>query len=230
MNLGDIDFTRLTLPNLPKATFANDTVFSNKYGLFSVGGRSSGNEVYNLQKRSNARMKWKKLKNEMKSEHYYPSVCIINDNQLFVAAGYNNNSFDARHLCSKVEICNLENGEWSQLTDCRIKRCIAGIFYDSVEDSVYLGGGDCSSVECYDMNKNIWTSLPDCNFEHKWSPVLWKDDNILYIASIDANRMEFIDLRESNASWTVKHEFDELFNTGFNYTSVQNSWLWPFDY
>ena len=39
--------------------------------------------------------------------------------------------------------------------NCKIKRAGSGIFYDSIQDIVYLGGGnnDYSSVEYYDLNK-----------------------------------------------------------------------------
>ena len=232
----DIEFMRFTLPDLPQATWGNNNVYSNKYGLFSVGGQPSGNGVFNLKNASDGKMEWNKLKNKMKNQHYYPSVCMINDEKLFVAAGDNNSNVSMDAIDSKVEICNLENGEWSQLADCRIKRSIAGIFYDSIQDTVYLGGGNgnlyYSSVECYDINKNVWSLLPNCNLKHEWSPAIWKDGNILYIASIEANGMEYIDLRESNATWTVKYgsnepKFETAFNAKFD-KFLQGSWLLAF--
>ena len=230
----DIDFMRLALPDLPKAGWGNNTVYSNQYGLFSVGGKL-GKHVFNLQTQSDGKMKWEQLKNEMKNEHYYPSVCMINDEKLFVAAGDNNANVDKAAIDSKIEICDLSTDEWSQLADCTIKRCIAGIFYDSMQDAVYLGGGDGnneSSVECYDINKNVWSLLPNCHFKHEWNPAIWKDDNILYIASVEANGMEFIDLREHNTSWTVKYnekanKLETVFNTKYD-LYVQESWLLPF--
>ena len=239
--LEDIDLTRLNLPNLPQATYANTTVYSKKYGLFSVGGIPLGNEVFNLQKRSDAEnVTWNKLK-KMKNEHYYPSVCIMNEKQLFVATGYGTHNFDSWNKSTKIEMYSLENEEWSQLKDCKIKRAGSGIFYDTMQETVYLGGGDAfydNFVEYYNIHKNKWSLLDKCKLKHSWNPVIWKDDdqNILYIASIASNGMEFIDLRESNAMWTIKYgpckstekrlKLEEVFDTEFQ-VSRHSAWLLP---
>ena len=234
----------MELPDLLHGTYQNATVYSNKHGLFSVGGKPSskeleasnfkttaGNEVFNLQKRSNGKMEWKQMK-KMKNEHYYPSACMINDEKLFVAAGFGSAGGVKRD--TKIEMCDVETGEWTQLTDCKLEKSGAGIFYDSIQDTVYLGGSNYTSVECYDLNKNKWSLLPECNLVHTCNPAIWKDDNVLYIASIAANGMEFIDLRESNASWTVKYgnrgnkkRLQTILDATFN-GNIQESWLLPF--
>ena len=231
---------RLKLPNLPGPTWGNNTAYSNQYGLFSVGGQTAGNEVFNLTTQNDGTLMWNKLKNDMQNRHYYPSVCTVNDDKLFVAAGDNSPTVNDEDMDSKIEMCDLKTQKWIQLADCTIKRSIAGIFYDSIQQTVYLGGGNNKSrtIECYDMNKNKWRLLPECNLKHRWNPAIWKDDmkDLLCIASIEANAMEYIDLRENYATWTVKYGqsestpelgiFEKAFGTTFT-NPPQKSWLLP---
>lgn len=51
--------------------------------------------------------------------------------------------------------------------------------------------------------------------KHNFYPIIWKQDGcLLYISSIKANGVEFIDLRQANKAWNVIYDsLDPLFDT-----------------
>ena len=252
-NIVEISSWNCILPELEQATWGNSTVYSDKYGLLSVGGQPTGKSVWNLKfdnKEDNDDWKWNKMKGEMLNEHYYPSTVLINDGyceKLFVAAGHKSKSAVAKAMDTKVELYDMDQGYWTVLADCKVKRSICGIFYDKIKQIVYIGGSrsglgtrPSKTVENYDIHKNVWHILPETNFLHEWFPLIWKNPNgILYIASIYSNGLEYIDLRDKYNSWTVecgqakgkfKPVLRPLLETRFGIKFInapQESWLLP---
>merc|ERR1712087_849987 len=102
----------MSLPELPKPTWGNVSAYSNEFGLFSVGGQSDGYQVFNLRKPNAGKLEWNKLQHDMEYEHYYPSVCIMDDNKLLVACGYNDKSVKNESASTKIEMCDLQTGKW----------------------------------------------------------------------------------------------------------------------
>ena len=84
-----------------------------------------------------------------------------------------------------------------------------GAFYDGVNNKIYVGGGNgftgtdvtmsaSQRREYYDMVKNKWYILKNTKYKHENYPSVWIDDdnlNVLCIASISADCIEYLDLR-----------------------------------
>eukprot|EP01083_Nonionella_stella_P310882 1106403_1 len=252
-NTNEIRSCHYRLPDLPIATWGNATIYSHTHGLLSVCGQSTGKDVYSLNiSDGENEIKWIKLTDQMLHPHYYPSVCVISDGsteKLFVAAGHQSKNVIAKKMDRKIELYDFNNDTWTQLADCIIRRSICGLFYDYIQQIVYLGGSQLSginnrgskTVEYYDIRKNVWRLLPATNFNHEWNPLIWKEQNssLLYIASITSNGMEYIDLRAKPTSWIVecghadgkfkpilKPKLETRFGMTFNDPS-QGSWLLP---
>ena len=94
------------------------------------------------------------------------------------------------------------------------ERSDAGICYDEIQQTVYVGGGtkgdwisdDYRGVKAYDIMKEEWLDLPETWMKHKYKPIMWNDrhnHNLLFIGSVYQNSLEFMDLRENRKSWKI---------------------------
>ena len=125
-------------------------------------------------------------------------------------------------LNGSVEVYNFADNKWSDVANTNVSRECAGIFYDVMDNLIYLGGGHGAQkkIECYDLVKNEWNIFPNTTCKHDFYPSLFKSSyhyDILYIVSPKSNLCEYIDKREgkwSNAKWNIiyDHELhDKLF-------------------
>ena len=125
-----------------------------------------------------------------------------------------------------VDIFNIDNNEWNKCKEKVYGADVSGIYYDDMNDNIYVGGGydvgrhtALKIMEYYNLEKNIWTALPDTNKMHDMYPLIWLEDynNLLHIMSISSNCIEFIDLRGGeNKKWMIKNDnVSKLFNTTF---------------
>merc|ERR1711920_1111265 len=106
----------------------------------------------------------------------------------------------------------------------------SGAYYDEVNKFCYVGGGYqdndeiSKSVECYNFEKNKWNELPSSNLKHDMNPMIWtQDNNLLYIASVESKRIEYIDLRELKKWEYGTINLEGLFNTKFDYDEITQS-------
>merc|ERR1712039_494540 len=115
-----------------------------------------------------------------------------------VACGYNDKSVKNESASTKIEMCDLQTGTWTEWKDCALPRGDAAILHEDHQQLVYLGGGSGReeiseddtgySIECFDMHKNEWKALPNCNLKHHWHAIMWKNEkNALCIASTETN-------------------------------------------
>ena len=79
-------------------------------------------------------------------------------------------------------------------------RSRAGLYYDEFKELLFVGGGNSTtgklkSIECWDLNKDCFYSLPNTNVQHGYYPILWRQHDLLYIASYSTQSQECIDLR-----------------------------------
>ena len=238
----------------------NDIVFSNKYGLISVGG-DQPNAIYNLSFQSinydelfnndnNYQLygawQWNRVGNLRKGRRWTSSVLINhngNDEKLFVVGGYDSNNHN--RMRGSFEIINFVttdsiDHEYSHCHNINVPRAEAGICYDKHSENIYIGGGtnpyygdfeywrdaECS-MECYNLTKmKSYSKYPDTKYKHKCYPLLWKDEaaNILNIASIKNEYIEWIDLRLHNKTWNKKdRKLNEIFKTPEKYDKIHHS-------
>ena len=79
------------------------------------------------------------------------------------------------------------------------------IWYDNMKQQVFIGGGyikssDPKIVQMYDLNKTAWHQLPDTWMKSSDGAIIWIDkfnNNLLFIASIYNDSLEYIDLRDN---------------------------------
>lgn len=134
---------------------------------------------------------------------------MIDYNKLIVIGGYNSD----QEFLSCVEIFDFDEKRWKLLNNIRYERNQCGIYHDNNNGKLYIGGGRADlfrirkEIECLDLETNKWFhDIPNTNYYHNIYPQIWKDEldqNILCIASIHENCMEYIDLRIHNKSWNV---------------------------
>jgi len=93
-----------------------------------------------------------------------------------------------------------------------------------------VGGGNGAErkIEFYDVNKNQWyfdrDNIPLTNEKHNVYPIIWlQEGHRLYIASVKANGVEMIDLRQENRKWSVVYDsLDPLFGTHIEWYKAVN--------
>ena len=215
------------LPKLPQKLAGNYCLYSHKDKiLYSIGGANEQypiDEIYTLSLNSETdetyitqdmdRWKWSKFYSKLhEPKHGVSATLLDNDKKLMIAGG---RSFSNEYL-NTVELYDFEKDEWSRdipLIPCmNHKRIRSGIYYDNINKKCYVGGGSdgtksygiltkhtsFQSVECYDFEKNAWKLLPRTQLQHDMNPTIWiKDGHILYIMSVKANGIEFMDLRQT---------------------------------
>eukprot|EP01084_Bolivina_argentea_P181999 314283_1 len=232
------------LPSLPHPTCGNYVLYSNKYGLLSIGGeihnpingsskvsKNISNLLFcdNCNYNNDINWKWNNNKIIQLNEAVYQPSCVMISNDKFAVIG-------GRYGTARksVEIYNMKTNKYSLLKDINFARYGCGIYFDECYNRIYLGGGcefglALNSIEYYDLYKSIkWNiSLPNTNMVHDYYPIIWSDLNnsLLYIASVNSNSIESIDIRMNNKSWIVmyggKHKIEnkiqlqDLFKTQF---------------
>ena len=98
---------------------------------------------------------------------------------------------------SVVERYDYAQDQWQYLKQCHFPRFKAGICFDGQSESIFIGGGYGAEkkVEQFDVTKNEWLQLADTRRAHADHPVLWKDGSNLFIASVESDTVEALDLR-----------------------------------
>ena len=115
-----------------------------------------------------------------------------------------------------VEVYDFEGNRWLDVANTNVSRECAGIYHDSSENLIYLGGGHGAQrkIECFDMHKNEWNIFPSTLSMHDFYPSLFKSSyhfDILYIVSPKSNLIEYIDIREgkwNNAKWNILYDHE----------------------
>eukprot|EP01084_Bolivina_argentea_P047217 86998_1 len=204
------------LPNLPLQIYGNSFVYSNVYGLLSIGGIVDGvylSQFYNLSFDNinvciNNKWKWHALPS-MHFNRYLPSSIMISYDKLIVIGGYNGHN----HFLGCVECFDFNNKKWKLLNNIKYERNQCGIYYDNNINKLYIGGGKADlfvirkEIEYLDLSTNKWLhDIPNTNLDHNTYPQIWKDEhnkNILCIASVYNNCLEYIDLRLYNKAWNI---------------------------
>lgn len=203
-------------------------VYSSLYGLLSIGGKENGGngnqtkEIYNLSfndikyDNSDKIKHWNwKLMTKLDNKRCSVSATMINkDKHLFIAGGFIEDG-GIWISTRRVLLYNIENDEWKELKSARYARYNTGMYYDKIENNIYLAGGNeggypLNKVESYDISKNKWYRLPNTNLKHGNHTRIWKQNNqtsnnILNIISFNTNSMETLDLR-CNDGWNIVYQ------------------------
>ena len=128
-----------------------------------------------------------------------------------------------------IDIMNLKDGgktgkQIATDNKCMFARTKSGVLYDKIGGKVYIGGGHstqhdkvANEIGYLDLEKLKWfNDIPATLMKHNHHPILWKDGELLYIASVKSEGIEWIDLREN-----IIHE-----NKGWNmYTDTLNTYF-----
>eukprot|EP01084_Bolivina_argentea_P014373 26836_1 len=227
------------LPVLPHKIQSTVCLYSNhKNELLSIGGyiRAYTGNIYKLSfcnesylEQDLKEWKWNKLSTMPTPRGAVCAALIDNSNKLIVIGGSCGYGDDT----NIVELLDINNCKWIEVENRKTAALDPGVFYDDLNDLVYVGGGYSGDsgaavkfVECLDLEKNIWNSLPDTILRHDMNPLMWiEENNLLYIMSIAGNGIEYIDLRE-NDSWNViDKDLSTLFRTSFDTVDVNVSRL-----
>ena len=86
-------------------------------------------------------------------------------------------------------------------------------------------------VEYCPLDKNKWIALPQTNYSHNNTPKMQKRDNyILYIASVTAECIEFIDLRDTKCWMKMDKSWTDLLGIEIKTTEAFNIWYMHYVY
>eukprot|EP01084_Bolivina_argentea_P100330 180166_1 len=198
------------LPSFPEQRDCNDIAYSECHGLLSVGGwefHYNSDDFYRLSFHCDAyfnatdEWQWERMP-KMKTKRSWPSAVMLeNYNQLMVIGG--------KGPIQSVEIFDFEGNKWTRASDVCYARYNAGVCCDMLRNKVYIGGGNgdhvSQAIEYYEPNKDKWyEDIAKTHRSHGSKPLLWMGDNgyLLYIASIQSDSMEYIDVR-MNTGWTL---------------------------
>eukprot|EP01083_Nonionella_stella_P083974 232293_1 len=162
---------------------------------------------------------------------FMSSVIVTNDlNQerlISVGGGAIESDSNGVKYC---DLYDIEKDEWMTIADLNYGRHRAGVYHDKWSQRLFIGGGNGAErkIEYYDLNKNKWyfdkCNIPLTRRKHNIYPLIWNQDgHLLYIASIKANGVEFVDLRQENRRWNVVYDkLDPLFDTNIVWYNAAN--------
>ena len=201
------------LPSFDAMVSGTYTLYSQNYGLFTVG---DGFYVLQFNEYDNNinQWKWRKIKMNKKRKHL--SAAMITDKQLMCCGGGGNEQL--------VDLYDFEAKKWTNSCDMTTERNSPGIVAEKyMNERVYVGGGKPhqKKTEYYDIVKNKWYLLAETAGSHGRDAIMWMDDaNTVNIASSYANTFERMDIRENK--WTTyigigtNKSFESVFGRGLN--------------
>eukprot|EP01084_Bolivina_argentea_P185768 320307_1 len=196
------------LPSFPKTQNWDyngpNSLYDTEKGLFCIGGLNMS-YCFNLKfnnKYNKHNWEWLSLPG-LQVRRQWPSCIMIdtmeieNKKKILAVAGYFGSFYNT------VEIFDFKQNSWSYVKSTNIGREKAGIYYERQKQNVYIAGGwnpnkiAQFSVECYDIGKNEWIKMQRTTMHHRYFPVLFMDDNILYVMSNreKENIVEYMDIR-----------------------------------
>lgn len=216
------------LPTFPRDIARNYLLFSDYYGLLSIGGwsgsfepmenRQYNNNLYYLSFNSLEYYNqdyyewyWKQRKS-MKHPRSNIAAVIIKDNnnnkikqKLLVIGGDSK-----KYKFKENEIYDFEQNQWKDIASLNYKRSFSGISYNEQTQIVWLIGGNSKYkngkiVEYYNIFKNEWYSFPCTHLEHRNYPCVWTDHYLVFVASGTSNGLEYIDIR-CDTSWNTVYD------------------------
>eukprot|EP01084_Bolivina_argentea_P177761 307408_1 len=213
----NFDIHYYKLPQLPFDSVDNNPIYSNTYGLISIGN----SEICNL-KINQEEIEWnvESLPKQMKFEYLFPpNYCFINNNkkEIFIVNGATDNN----EFVTQTAIYNLETKQYQILQENKQANALCGIVYNYNTNKVFIGGGNdvTCGVYYYDLHKNeynTWLRSPNKTYKR---PILYLNEqgSILHIACYDTFgkkvRYEWVDLRanqEYNVEWIYQENMYDL--------------------
>ena len=180
----------------------SDVTYSKQHGLIAMGSPPSNNPAQLLLNEyiNGDEWKWHYWSPPHTQRNGWPSIMTFetddNKEKLISLGGYK--------FGSSCQIYDFEQNEWTQCKDMLFSRYRIGKCYDKNEKIIYTvgGSGDSKSAEYYDLSKNTWFALPKTNALHANYPAVWKEDNMLYVASMKKQICDCVDLRENTTQWS----------------------------
>ena len=206
-------------PVLSTELIGNNLIFDEHIGLISIGGgpsrypTSTNLLLLPWKDEKLPKWNWKHLPSLSFPRGLSASVMLENNKFMVISGISGTYGYGAYHSQNSVEIYDL-NLKHSKLTSgLNRARFCAGVCYDDNKKRVYLGGGVCGYngndnhyVESYDTEKDKWyASIPKTLKPHKTFPIVWtqNDGDLLFIASLDSEVVEFLDLRVYGRGWNI---------------------------
>eukprot|EP01084_Bolivina_argentea_P201880 345012_1 len=190
--------SKIGLPQLNIPRYASYSIYSNIYGLISVGGRSlsghhplSSFEVLtakilhrkddDLKEESNETsvMTWNicSKQQRMQKVRSTPSCCMLGD-KLFVCGGTNDDYDDIQSKYPSLKSCEVfSNGtkSWSFLSNMNKEYDAAGIC--TIDKGKKIAIAVDYHAEVYDSYKDKWISIANMNGKHSSYPLLYVNAN-----------------------------------------------------
>ena len=185
-----------SLPDLPQSIYANSVIYSDRYGLFSIGGKDRVNNYYynagKIRNVYNLNLNGIELgANNWKWEEYKPLLGPSSDS----AAAMIDGDTKLINIDQNVRMYSFDKNEWIQVNPCKDSTYGPGICYEQFTERIYITGWR-KKFSYFDINKNVWYVLPKTTKDHGYKPLVWKLNRyLLYIASMKADCVEFIDVR-----------------------------------
>eukprot|EP01084_Bolivina_argentea_P069654 126695_1 len=231
MNNDSVNVYNCKLPSYPIPVEQNQIVFChnhNYYGLYSIDYDS----IYYLSFKNNAQQEWVKL-NLKERKRLRSQIVFIDDyKKLMIISGDDMNGiWSTSRSSNDVEMIEFENNNKSiMVSSINQGRIEAGVTFDKYRNCVYVVGGydfdtigSLNKSEYYDINKNKWYNLPDTHKHHDYYPMVWIEDNLLYVTSTNNTIIECIDLRV-NRSW-IKFRSGQMGNIFGSFNSIDCKFL-----
>ena len=233
-----------TLPKLNcNRTCFHSLVYSNKNGLYCIGGWESNKlEQLLLNEKDDNKYNWKMLSNMKQQTQYATSILIQNNKNEFIitVGGYN----DTNNTLDTCEIYDISKQEWKPTKNMNTPRRSCGVTEWKQKNKVIVVGGDdykeYKSSEWYDCNKDQWYKLPSTNTPHEYNPCV----NMQYSSSSfstnngivvvlgnngrfgdkkDWGHFEFYDERDASNKWQIGEEIPQIL--GFDDKIYNNTYF-----
>eukprot|EP01084_Bolivina_argentea_P296255 510197_1 len=205
-----IDIKRLELPHtIEGMTDISECglIYSKSHGIVCIGGDDMDSMYYLELIDNNNDWKWNDTLSHMNHKRSAASCTIINknsnDEKYFIVGGYGPINDRTHNWLNSVELYECKTNKWILLPNAKYTRCWQGIYMDEMSNVIYLGGGNnnysVNVIEYFDIVKNKWYEILAETEEHN-KPIIWKNENLLYIASVHSD-IQYIDLRMDNNKW-----------------------------
>ena len=197
-NINKNSITKIPSLNVPRGY--TSLTYSDKYGLFVIGGATDDDNdefdvIYNNCDLYNENTnKWITL-SPMNNKKMW-NTCLSFNDYLFECG--------KDEGCKTCSIYNINNNKWTNIIDMNFIREKPGIAYDYTKNRIFVGGGYSSThqIEYYDIYslKHKWINLPDTNMGYQRNPSLYINENGVIV--ILAQFCELYDTRINNNKWT----------------------------
>eukprot|EP01084_Bolivina_argentea_P291847 501646_1 len=149
----------------------------NGNGLMVIGGERNNN-IYKIK--FNGNRFTKQILTELPYSTIQPSICMVNNNQLFVCGGFREDNHYGDVNLTECWVYSFNEDKWKECKNMNYEHQCAGIcVWKERGNNIIVAGGhpDNKKVQEYDMHKDKWINLSSLKMKHEFYPALLTSNN-----------------------------------------------------